>query len=110
MLNAHGKNVVDMFVIETVENITSVLSETHQATGPEKFELLADGTLLHVQFFTDCIDASLPLLKQKEDFQSGGISEDLKKVCDIDNFLIQRQYKFFHGASPGIDTYQYNHY
>ena len=110
MLNAHGKNVVDMFVIETVENITSVLSETHQATSPEKFELLADGTLLHVQFFTDCIDASLPLLKQKEDFQSGGISEDLKKVCDIDNFLIQRQYKFFHGASPEIDTYQYNHY
>ncbi len=104
MLDTHGKDVVDMFIIETIKNIAPVFPETHQPTGPEEFKLLTDGTLLHIQFFADCIDASLTLLKQEEDFQSGGISEDLKKVCNIDNFLIQRQYKFFHGASPPIDT------
>lgn len=100
MFGTQREDGVDVFVIEPVEHVASVLSETDQATGPQQFQLLADGGLLHAKLFTDGIDTPLPSFQEKQDFQPGWISEHLEKFGNVHNLFFQRQHMITHGNVP----------
>jgi len=100
MFNPQGEDVMDMFIIKAVNDVSSIFSKPHQAPCPKQFQLLAYGTLLHTQLFTDGVYPTLPSFQEKKDLQAGRISKNFEEISNIDNFFFQRHHYVLHQGPP----------
>ena len=77
-----------MLVGQRVEDLFAVPAEFHQAGLFEDTKLMGDGALAHPQKLGDIADAHFMLQKHIENFDSGRIPENLKKLRKADQSFV----------------------
>jgi hypothetical protein len=89
VFDAQSQDVMDMFIVQSVQDIAPVFAEPHQTASPQQLQLLTDGALLHPELLADGIHPPLTLFEEEEDFQAGGIAEDFEEIGYVHDFLFQ---------------------
>ena len=87
---------MNMFIIQAIEDVSAIFPESHQPACTKQLQLLAYGTLLHAQLFTDGIHTPFPSFQEKKDLQTGRITKNFEEISNVDNFFLQRHHYVLH--------------
>jgi hypothetical protein len=85
-----GKNITHMIVIQGIVDYLSIPAVFDQPGLPEGPQLVRDSGLGHPQESGNITDAELRMLQGAEDFNPGGVAENLEKIRQVQqNFVIR---------------------